>query len=145
MLTSLQRLWKYTLTTKIVIFFSDTKGFSCSLCDLSFRRKDNMLRHVRTSHPGKSAIPVKKCVRSELLKLKKKTKSLSEQQPLVDNPNAINVITVSPACILKPEAPTITKPVSVINAPLKLAFKTPAFKNHYNIHRLDKLGFVFYE
>lgn len=118
-----------------VTFVLDAKSFSCSLCDLSFRRRDNLLRHIRTSHPGKGAVPLKKCVRSELAKLKKQTKPLTEQQPLVDNPNAINVITASPACTSKPESNVVIKSASVINAPLKLAFKTSAFKSHYNIHR----------
>ncbi|XP_056635610.1 zinc finger protein 154-like [Diorhabda sublineata] len=77
----------------------------------------------------------------------------------VDNPNAINVITTaSVACssikINKEETEAVTHlpsavksvsradatggtatTTSVINGPIKLAFKTPAFKSYYNINR----------
>ncbi|EEZ98857.1 zinc finger protein 624 [Tribolium castaneum] len=100
----------------------ETKAYNCSICNTSFRRKDNLYRHVKNTHPGKKAEPVTTTVKQLLVKPNKP----------VDNPNAINVITASPACKTKP---VNNRTGTVINGPLKLAFKTSAFKNNYNIHR----------
>ncbi|XP_072380009.1 uncharacterized protein [Diabrotica undecimpunctata] len=86
--------------------------------------------------------------------------SKKDSQVPVDNPNAINVITTaSVACssiktnkketeAVKPlpsaaksdsragtTGGTTSTTTSVINGPIKLAFKTPAFKSYYNINR----------
>ncbi|XP_044257960.1 zinc finger protein 2-like [Tribolium madens] len=100
----------------------ETKAYNCSICNTSFRRKDNLYRHVKNTHPGKKAEPVTATVKQLLVKPSKP----------IDNPNAINVITASPACKTKS---TNNRTGTVINGPLKLAFKTSAFKNNYNIHR----------
>lgn len=50
-----------------------------------------------------------------------------------ENPNAITVIKT---CSLTQEN-AMTNAVSVINGPFKLAFKTDAFKNNYNIFKKD--------
>ncbi|KAF5299196.1 hypothetical protein FQA39_LY02369 [Lamprigera yunnana] len=102
------------------------KNYSCSLCNVSFVRKDNLQRHIRNSHPGKKAKPVTKAKEQH-------KKELNSQVP-TENPNAIKVITASPVStstsVIKSEP---NKQPPVINAPVKLAFKTTAFKNNYNI------------
>lgn len=105
--------------------FVETKAYNCSICNTSFRRKDNLYRHVKNTHPGKKAEPVTATVKQLLIKPPKP----------VDNPNAINVITASPACRSKTINVTNNRTGTVINGPLKLAFKTSAFKNNYNIRR----------
>lgn len=93
--------------------------------------------------------------------------------PPVDNPNAINVITSVPPTVVESDCRTadpaavgifdrfeenneeeeqqMPKQKCVINGPIKLAFKTPAFKNNYNIIRYSQLliyyldqGFINY-
>lgn len=84
---------------------------------------------MRNTHPGKTAKPIKNVIKPLNLK--------TAGQCPVDNPNAIKVITASPAYNAS-NSTTLRKEntrVPFINAPLKLAFKTSAFKNHYNIHR----------
>ncbi|RZC40966.1 zinc finger protein 708-like [Asbolus verrucosus] len=106
----------------------ETKAYNCSICLTSFRRKDNLYRHVKNTHPGKKAEPVTATVKQLLVKPTKP----------IDNPNAINVITASPACKNRNDAlinKSNSRTGTVINGPLKLAFKTSAFKNSYNIHR----------
>ena len=94
---------------------------------MKFRRKDNLNRHMRNSHPGNMAF-------SEMET--KKSENTSEKVLIIDKPNAVNVITTSPAIMSnKSTEVNHTPQVQVINAPLKLAFKTSAFKNNYNIHR----------
>lgn len=105
---------------------SGTKLYSCSLCNVSFMRKDNLQRHIRNSHPGKKAKLIKKPAEET-------TPKESEPEVLEENPNAINVITspqTSSSSIARLEP---NKQMPVINAPVKLAFKTMAFKSHYNI------------
>lgn len=98
----------------------DMKAYSCGICGVGFRRKDNLERHMRNTHPGKTAKVIKN--------------NVNAAAPPVDTPNAIKVITPSPIAINKTTATTsVVKPF--MNVPLKLAFKTSAFKNHYNIHR----------
>lgn len=103
----------------------DVKKYSCSLCNVSFVRKDNLQRHIRNSHPGKKAKP--------LTKIKENTSKESDSQVVVDNPNAIKVITASPVCPSSIIKSVQTRQSPVVNAPIKLAFKTTAFKDHYNI------------
>lgn len=84
---------------------------------------------MRNTHPGKNVLPIK----NEITKLSKSV-PISISTSVADNPNAINVITKS----LDSQLPKETEPtrhIPVINGPLKLAFKTSAFKNCYNIHR----------
>lgn len=76
---------------------------------------------MKNTHPGMKVAPIKN-------PLPKQTPKSVVQKQIVDTPNAIHVIK-SP-----PEKTKETK-VPVINGPLKLAFKTSAFKNNYNIHR----------
>lgn len=92
------------------------KAYSCGICEVGFRRKDNLERHMRNSHPGKTA---------------KAIKNLEVKASPVDTPNAIKVITPN----TNKKAETKITPPPFMNVPLKLAFKTSAFKNHYNIHR----------
>lgn len=33
------------------LFFPDTRPFKCSICDTAFRRKDNLERHMKNTHP----------------------------------------------------------------------------------------------
>lgn len=103
----------------------EMKGYNCGICNVGFRRKDNLERHMRNTHPGKTAKPVQNILKS--LDLKPTT-----SHP-VDTPNAIKVITASPS--LNKMAKTENSTASFVNVPLKLAFKTSAFKNNYNIHR----------
>ncbi|KAJ3666700.1 hypothetical protein Zmor_002134 [Zophobas morio] len=107
----------------------ETKAYNCNICKTSFRRKDNLYRHVKNTHPGTKVESATTTVKQLLMKPSTKP---------VDNPNAINVITASPACKSKVDS-TVKKPNNrtgtVINGPLKLAFKTNEFKNSYNIHR----------
>ncbi|XP_060523969.1 zinc finger and BTB domain-containing protein 49-like [Cylas formicarius] len=117
----------------------ESKGFICSICDMSFRRRDNLRRHIKNTHPGKKGEIIKKVLNPPDPPVKKSV--------VVDNPNAIHVITASPACLKSKAAPVALSPEpsvksvdsrrvgSVINGPIKLAFKTPAFKSHYNITR----------
>ncbi|KAJ8933735.1 hypothetical protein NQ314_013828 [Rhamnusium bicolor] len=112
------------------LIHAETKGYTCSICNTSFRRKDNLSRHMKNTHPGKKGEVIKNVV---------KPPDLPPKKP-VDNPNAINVITASPAFTKsKAEAVSPVKSDSrtgtVINGPIKLAFKTPAFKSNYNINR----------
>lgn len=79
---------------------------------------------MKNAHPGEKVAPI--------TKTKPNKNQTEETQHIVENPNAIKVITTSPVTeqVLLPMHKT-----SVINAPLKLAFKTSAFKNFYNIQR----------
>ncbi|KAF5306491.1 hypothetical protein FQR65_LT07319 [Abscondita terminalis] len=104
---------------------SDVKKYVCSLCNVSFVRKDNLQRHIRNSHPGKKAKPITKVIKDNT------SKEISSKV-VVENPNAIKVITSRSACP-SPITKTEHNKQPVINAPVKLAFKTTAFKNHYNI------------
>lgn len=113
------------------IFASDVKAFNCGICGIGFRRKDNLERHMRNTHPGERVDPIKNPIKS-LLKQVKPTPT--------DNPNAINVITASPARSVSSTAiPTLKKSsnlnVPFANPPLKLAFKTSSFKNNFNLNR----------
>lgn len=97
------------------------------MCNTSFRRKDNLNRHLRNTHPGKKATYTQKTVKAPLSK-----------PSLVENPNAIKVITPSPTCnIIKKQEQDKRdqRTVPVINGPIKLASKTTAFKDCYNINR----------
>ncbi|KAB0800860.1 hypothetical protein PPYR_06599 [Photinus pyralis] len=105
---------------------SDTKLYSCSLCKVSFMRKDNLQRHIRNSHPGKKASLIKKPTKKSIPKE-------FEPEVLEENPNAIKVITSPPTSSPSIEKLEPNKQIPVINAPVKLAFKTMAFKSHYNI------------
>lgn len=117
----------------------ETKGYTCSICGMSLRRKDNLRRHMKNTHPGKRGVVIRNAV-----------KAPDPSPPIkhtADNPpNAINVITASPAFVGKRKAEpaaAVAPPVvrsdsrtgTVINGPIKLAFKTPAFKSNYNINR----------
>lgn len=97
---------------------------------MSLRRKDNLSRHMKNTHPGKKGEVIKNVV---------KPPDLPPKKP-VDNPNAINVITASPAFTKSkadavPPVKSDSRTGTVINGPIKLAFKTPAFKSNYNINR----------
>ncbi|KAK9879184.1 hypothetical protein WA026_004032 [Henosepilachna vigintioctopunctata] len=104
----------------------EIKMYSCGLCKMSFRRKDNLGRHIKTAHPDKKPEIIK-----NILEI-----SENSGKPVVDNPNAINVITASP---MAKQHNTNTESIPLtrtcINGPLKLAFKTSAFKRNYNINR----------
>ncbi|XP_044761403.1 zinc finger protein 708-like [Coccinella septempunctata] len=105
----------------------DVKIYSCRICSMSFRRKDNLGRHFKNAHPDKKPEIIKREVepRDKL------------RNTVIDNPNAINVITSSP--MTKKNDDMIEKissiPRTCMNGPLKLAFKTSAFKKNYNINR----------
>ncbi|XP_018572363.1 zinc finger protein 2 [Anoplophora glabripennis] len=112
------------------LIHADTKGYTCSICNMSLRRKDNLNRHMKNTHPGKKGEVIKNVV---------KPPDLPPKKP-VDNPNAINVITASPAFTKSkaeavPPVKSDSRTGTVINGPIKLAFKTPAFKSNYNINR----------
>lgn len=77
---------------------------------------------MKNTHPGMKVPPVKNP------QVKHNVPKLTVQRRIVDTPNAINVIKALPDKAKEPKVP-------VINAPLKLAFKTSAFKSNYNIHR----------
>lgn len=111
---------------------TDMKAYACSLCGVSFRRKDNLQRHIKNTHPGRKATLIKKPAAKRV-----RINKPPQTETPTENPNAIKVITASPTCLpaVTKEEPILSKPVPVINAPLKLAFKTTAFKSHYNIHR----------
>lgn len=88
---------------------------------------------MRNTHPGKTARVIKNVVKNFDTK-----PSVSMATSPVDTPNAIKVITPSPIHNSANKPPVVkTNPPAVpfMNVPLKLAFKTSAFKNHYNIHR----------
>jgi uncharacterized Zn-finger protein len=106
----------------------ETKAYNCNICKTGFRRKDNLHRHVKNTHPGKKVETVTATVKQLLVKPPSKP---------IDNPNAINVITASPACKNREVGgkKANSRTGTVINGPLKLAFKTSAFKNNYNINR----------
>ncbi|KAI4457784.1 finger putative transcription factor family-related [Holotrichia oblita] len=109
------------------LIHADEKAYNCDMCNTSFRRKDNLNRHLRNTHPGKKATYTQKIVKAPLTK-----------PSLVENPNAIKVITPSPTCnIIKKQEPVERdqRTVPVINGPIKLASKTNAFKDCYNINR----------
>lgn len=106
------------------------KAYSCGICGVGFRRKDNLERHMRNTHPGKTAKVIKNVIKN----LDLKPPSLPASSP-VDTPNAIKVITPSPIHNTAAKTKNEPPPVPFMNVPLKLAFKTSAFKNHYNIHR----------
>ncbi|XP_022905302.1 zinc finger protein 260-like [Onthophagus taurus] len=100
---------------------SEEKLYNCEECKIPFRRKDNLHRHIRNSHPGK--------------KLPSEKTSINKSKPqskIIDTPNAINVITSSKSTSSSKDC---IKTPPVINGPFKLAFKTSAFKNTYNIQR----------
>lgn len=92
---------------------------------------------MKNTHPGK---------KGEIIRNPLPVSDLPKKSVVIDNPNAVNVITASPA-LTKGRADPTAVPVqppstistdsrptgSVINAPIKLAFKTPAFKSNYNI------------
>ncbi|KAL3279458.1 hypothetical protein HHI36_016969 [Cryptolaemus montrouzieri] len=99
--------------------------YSCGLCAISFRRKDNLGRHIRNAHPDKKAEIIKNF--SKLPKFVMK--------PVVDNPNAIKVITASPIAKKDENNKVVSTSRICINGPLKLALKTSAFKRNYNINR----------
>nr|XP_023021768.1 putative zinc finger protein 840 isoform X1 [Leptinotarsa decemlineata] len=125
---------------------NDTKPFMCSICSISFRRQDNLRRHMKNTHPGKKGEVIKNVV---ILPSENACTSTITKKTPIDNPNAIKVITTaSPAFTSsKAEGQTVTPPpfvksdcrageeTSVINRPIKLASKTPAFKSNYNISR----------
>lgn len=97
------------------------------MCNTSFRRKDNLNRHLRNTHPGKKATYTQKIVETPVAK-----------PSVVENPNAIKVITPSPSCNMIKKQERIEqdhRTVPVINGPIKLASKTNAFKDCYNINR----------
>ncbi|XP_066245059.1 zinc finger protein 723-like isoform X1 [Euwallacea similis] len=122
-----------------LIIHSDVKQFTCGICLMTFRRKDILQRHMKNTHPGKKGDIIKNAVH---------VADAPKKSAFVDNPNAVNVITASPAltskCRADPAAVPIQQPPTistdsrpagstVINGPIKLAFKTPAFKSNYNI------------
>lgn len=91
---------------------------------------------MRNTHPGKTAKVIRNVVKNFDTK-----PPVSTSSP-VDTPNAINVITPSPIHNSANKVPVVkTNPPAVpfMNVPLKLAFKTSAFKNHYNIHRYSNV------
>lgn len=105
----------------------DVKIYSCGICSMSFRRKDNLGRHFRNAHPDKEP---------EIIKRDSKPPD-KHKEAVVDNPNAINVIISSPMTKKNEEAndKATSMPRTCMNGPLKLAFKTSAFKKNYNINR----------
>lgn len=126
----------------------DIKPFSCKLCHIRFCRKDNLERHLKNTHSIKDAMEIKsattnlnkKAVKSsaknhvEISPTEKSVtvESVVSSKSFQEKPNAINVIKMSNKCT--PTNPIdIRNAVPVINGPLKLAFKTDAFKNNYNI------------
>ncbi|XP_050296636.1 zinc finger protein 624-like [Anthonomus grandis grandis] len=128
------------------LIHTDTKQFSCGICMMSFRRKDNLLRHQKNSHPGKKADIIENPLGSSV------SDEPIQRSVVVDNPNAVNVITalttnysggaVGESAMQQRQQTKATvssahsRPTgSVINGPVKLAFKTPAFKSVYNITR----------
>ncbi|CAG9765236.1 unnamed protein product [Ceutorhynchus assimilis] len=121
------------------LIHTDSQEYSCGICLTSFRRKDNLHRHMKNTHPGK---------KGDIIKNPLKVSEIPKKLVVIDNPNAVNVITASPALTTKCNAVTVvqqptistdSRPTgSVINGPIKLAFKTPAFKSHYNITRGDE-------
>ncbi|KAJ8977707.1 hypothetical protein NQ317_005440 [Molorchus minor] len=92
------------------LIHADDKGYTCSICRTSFCRKDNLNRHMRNTHPGKKGEVIKNVVKPPELPPKK-------------NPEAVSPVKSD------------SRSGTVINGPIKLAFKTPAFKSHYNINR----------
>ncbi|ENN73909.1 zinc finger protein 239 isoform X1 [Dendroctonus ponderosae] len=126
---------------------SETKEFSCGICLTRFRRKDNLHRHVKNTHPGK---------RADIIQTPQPVSELApttaNPSVVVDNPNAVKVIT-APTVITKrlaegaPAALQLATALSTdsrppgcgVNGPIKLAFKTPAFKSNYNITRGSEL------
>ncbi|XP_019871607.2 zinc finger protein ZFP2 isoform X2 [Aethina tumida] len=123
----------------------ETKPFDCTYCACKFRRKDNLKRHVRNAHPGshelrKLTVSAKRVVADVL--------SPPKPPSVVDNPNAIHVITASPAYAsssrISPKeavaAPSTSTKPNLINGLPKLAFKTPEFKSSYNIQRNFKFS-----
>lgn len=96
---------------------------------MAFRRKDNLRRHFRNAHPDEKPEIIKRDVQS----------SDKLEMAVVDNPNAINVITTS--SISRKIEDVNDKPNylprTCMNGPLKLAFKTSAFKKNYNINRYN--------
>lgn len=208
-----------TSTVLILVFLYlqlwhvESKAYSCSICSLSFRRSDNLRRHMKNTHPGKNGRVIKNPVTAPqvTVAIRQNNTDTSTSQP-VDNPNAINVIMTASApssafckaevalevhqqrqqCFelienphQEPVASLVSLPQSdcrastnknsnngtdndvtetsstpdnytnadatkristattqqrsatsgVINGPIKLAFKTPAFKSSYNINR----------
>lgn len=120
-----------------IYIFSETKGFTCSICNTSFRRKDNLNRHLKNTHPGKKGEVIKNIVNKPTV--------VHRIRP-VDNPNAVNVIKSPPGFTRKLENPPVkidSRPSTVINGPIKLAFKTPAFKNNYNIN-IQRYNFRYF-
>ncbi|KAG5875965.1 hypothetical protein JTB14_034386 [Gonioctena quinquepunctata] len=124
-----------------------TKPYMCSICSISFPRQDNLRRHMKNAHPGKKGEVIKNVVSPP----SDNTCTEIKKTP-IDNPNAINVITTaSPAFASssKAEVQAVVLPpfvksdcrageqtaTGVINGPIKLAFKTSAFKSSYNINR----------
>lgn len=94
---------------------------------------------MRNTHPGKAA----KVIKTETKKVNLKPPEVSSCP--VDTPNAITVITASPAYKAVNKTTTIkseSASVPFMNVPLKLAFKTSAFKNNYNIHRYILILYV---
>nr|CAH7715262.1 unnamed protein product [Callosobruchus chinensis] len=109
------------------LIHADTKGYACGICSTSFRRKDNLRRHMKNTHP----------VHSDCRPHPPPAASGIDADPA--NQDAARGGAVCPDWQrAEGGAATVSAPPpasSVINGPIKLAFKTPAFKSHYNINR----------
>lgn len=115
------------------IFHEESQAFTCVICNTNFGRKDNLRRHIKNSHPN--TVPTGEEIKS----IANKPSLLHRVRP-VDNPNAVNVIKSPPSYTRRKAEPPVsnksdTRSSTVISGPIKLAFKTPAFKNNYNIQR----------
>ncbi|KAL1502668.1 hypothetical protein ABEB36_007781 [Hypothenemus hampei] len=64
-----------------------------------FRRKDILRRHMKNTHPGKQ---------DEIIKTSVKVSDIPKKSVVIDNPNAVNVITASPAITKCPPEPSST-------------------------------------
>lgn len=82
---------------RIICFFSDTRPYNCSVCDTRFRRKDNLERHMKNTHPE---------TRMPSLKLLEKT--YSEHLTNTSNPQQQQISTLNDTVSSNPHHPTDT-------------------------------------
>ncbi|CAH1173627.1 unnamed protein product [Phaedon cochleariae] len=141
----------------------ETKSFMCSICSMSFRRQDNLRRHMKNTHPGKQGAVLRRAAPAAPAASPPPPPKDHPNAVNVITTNAVNVITTHATARLgggggerRPEAgaaggrrlPSVVRSdcrttvaaaaaasaVRVINGPIKLAFKTPAFKSAHNIN-----------
>lgn len=53
----------------ILIYFTDSKPFRCKICERRFRRKDNLERHIRNTHPDFSPASAVECDKAALVEI----------------------------------------------------------------------------